>query len=426
MKKTVTFLLVLVSTVMLCSCQKTNISDLMDYSRVRDSKVAEYAHEVKLKFGRDALLMDSLDKVGEKISLSSGTTVTVMGLQHQLGKKKTYPAFFRENYTPGVDVWVVRLNDGRRVLMEVPEMAIGVMGKDSVMITDVKKKPDSYLYLYKTSASNEWTDNPGIHYAAPKNMLVYFPHRHYVRCMRALDEVENPAWWQKALKWLGGPIDFFSKYTLSYFLYRDAAFYRWHPLLTLTDFWARALQLVLSWLLLFPLLAFVPGKVGVRLIWWIPLLPNWLVTVLGTVLTYVMFFIIGAFLGIEGGAYVPWLLLLAIPLWSAAKDEVEWNRCPHCHRIGLGFKGTDTSKWHHSTREHDNIEEKSRSTRDYDTYENGERVRVHETTIEKGVRHYTDLIRRRHHTEHLYCKHCHRPITIDWDEEHTTETSHWK
>lgn len=173
------FLIFLVP-VLLTSCQTTNFTDLIGYNQIGNVKVGNLEKKVKLRFDRTAALIDDQDHIIENKDIKKGTEVTVRGFVHRyIGSKKLAPHFFRENYTPLVDAWLVILPDGSRAFMEVPEMAIGVEGKNGEMVTDVKSQSNSVLFLYKTTSSDNWTDNPGIEYGAKQDVAVYLPVRHF-------------------------------------------------------------------------------------------------------------------------------------------------------------------------------------------------------------------------------------------------------
>lgn len=406
----------------LASCQYTNLTDLIDYSRIPEDKLDQYQREYKLRFSRKCVLLDSLDQSCGNKTLAKGTRVTLLGYWGHVGGRILKPEFFRENYTPVGEYYLVRLKGGQRVLLELPETAIGVPGKDGTIVTDVKEKPSTCLFLYKTSNSDKWTDNPGIKYDAPKDIAVYHPRP----TPKKVEEVENPTTWQKCAIFVLKLDNFFTRYNLNRLIYKRGIFYSYHPLLPLTTFWARVIQAVLSWLLVFPLLVFLMPKLALESVWHIRFLPNPLVKFLAFILSLLYAYFLGSFLGVTLFGGFMYMIMMISNYTFAISLEVDWERCPYCHHLDLGYISTEYGEWQYGESHRDREEEKSRSVREYDNYTGVGVEHVHETIREMGIKRYTTMTRSRTETTRLCCRHCGKDVTLHDREEHTTETSEWK
>ena len=428
----------LLSALVLSSCQNTNITDLIDFSTLNGEKLEQWQKDVKLKFAREAWLLDSLDRAAEVVTVAKGTTVKVLGFRYDIGSTKRAPQFFQDNYAPReYRLYLVDLPGKGRAFMEVPEMAIGIYGTadggssgaDSLAVTDVKDQKGSLKFLYKTTAGGDWTERPGIKYAPTQDVPLYFPHRYHMPFAKfvGVANVEKPKFWQRLLRILGGPIDFFTKYTLSYFLYRDGAFYSYHPLIVTSPFWSQVFQAILSYILLLLIFMGPLPWLSSRSVMYIRPLSNTAAKILATMLSFIYFLIILAFMGVTGVVgWLGWLAMYFLAFGADVSDEIDWNRCPYCHRVGLGYTDSSTGSWSSSSRGYDQVEEKSVSYSEHTENRGTYTEKVHTTTHHMGVKHYTDTIRRRTHTNRLYCKHCHQPITLRWEEEDTQTTSYWK
>lgn len=415
-------LLVLVP-MLLQSCQSTNFSDLIDYSRIRPAKLDSLQRKVTLKFERKATLLDSLDNIIDTKTVKKGTEITVLAFRHTyIGHKKIAPHFFRENYTPIVDAWLVLLPDGSRAYMEVPEMAIGVVGKNGESVTDVKSQSGSDLFLYKTTASDKWIDNPGIEYDAKQDVAVYLPVRHFTSIAEGMTYEECDRWWSKTLYKLRGPIDFLGSHKARHFLYKDGAFYKYHPLITMPDKWSRIVQQILSGIFLFLVLAFAVPWLAVRIVWRIPLLPNGLIKLLAFIVDALLFIILGNFFGIEDWGWLFWILFAGFNCDIAIKTDIDYNRCPYCHRIGLSYDETVKGNWHSKDFSRKEKEEVGREEREYDRSTGVGIERVHETIIHTRVKNMVDTVRSRTVTTKLHCNHCHREVDLFDTESQTVDT----
>lgn len=421
MMRRILFLIFLVP-VLLTSCQTTNFTDLIDYNQIGNVKVGNLEKKVKLRFDRTAALIDDQDHVIENKDIKKGTEVTVRGFVHRyIGSKKLAPHFFRENYTPLVDAWLVILPDGSRAFMEVPEMAIGVEGKNGEMVTDVKSQSNSVLFLYKTTSSDNWTDNPGIEYGAKQDVAVYLPVRHFKPFVGDKKYEDCKKWWSKALYKLGGPIDFLSSHRARHFLYKDGAFYRYHPIIMMSDIVGLVVQQILSGILLAFVLTLAVPWLAVRTVWRIPVLPNGLVKLLAYIFSAIYFIVFTTFLGVVSWGYIFWILFAGAAISIYIPLEIDFNRCPYCHKIGLSYDGTKKGQWSsakHSTRIEK--EEVGRKTREYDSPNGLGYDHIKETTIITRTNKFIDSYRSRSTVVNLHCLHCKRPIHIFDREEETT------
>ncbi len=414
-------ILLVLAPVLFMSCQNTNFSDMIDYGRIGDKKAAKLEKTVKLNFDREAVMIDGQDNILENRNVRRGTEVVVQGFVHRyIGSKKFAPHFFRDNYTPRADAWLVKLPDGSRAFMEVPEMAIGVEGKDGGMVTDVQRQPNSLLYLYKTNKTDDWTEDPGIEYAAKQEVAVYFPVRHFKPFVGDIKYEDCKKWWSKILYRLGGPIDFLSSHRARHLLYKDGAFYRYHPIIMMSDKAGRIVQLILSGILLFVVLAFAVPWLAVRTVWRIPVLSNGLVKLLAFLLSAVYFIVFSAFLGVEGWGYIFWILFAGFGIRSFVKTEIDFNRCPYCHKIGLGYDGSEKGNWSSKDFARSEEVETGRDVREYDRAAGYGYEHVKETTIHVKTNHYIDTVRVRSTVDHLHCLHCRMEIDLHDTEEETT------
>ena len=157
-------------------------------------------------------------------------------------------------------------------------------------------------------------------------------------------------------------------------------------------------------------------------IWHIRFIPNWLVKILCAILCYVLAFFVGGFLGLTALGFCIWALMLVSRYCLSIRDDVDWERCPHCHRLGIHYKDTKYGDWTNSRREWDRSEVKDVSHREYDEYNGVGVTRVKETVYNKGIKHYVGFSRRRSVTENLYCPHCGKEIKLYSTEEHYRES----
>ena len=141
-----------------------------------------------LRFDRKSLILDGEDNTVKTKTIGKGTKVTVLGLRHEIGRKKSVPHFMGEN-PEEVVTWLVRLPDGSRAYMEVPEMANVMEG------------------------------------ASIRDVAIYYPTRHFKPFVGDMKYEDCTKWWTKALFRLGGPIDFLSSHKARHLLYKDGAFY---------------------------------------------------------------------------------------------------------------------------------------------------------------------------------------------------------
>lgn len=415
------FLLLVLAPVLFMSCQTTNFTDLIDYGLIGDKKAETLEKKVVLRFDREAVMIDSLDNILENRKVRKGTEVIVQGFVHRyIGNKKFAPHFFRDNYTPRADAWLVLLPDGSRAFLEVPEMAIGVEGKNGGMVTDVKDQPNSLLYLYKTTDSDGWTEDPGIEYTAKQDVAVYFPIRHFKPFVGDKKYEDCEKWWSKLLYRLGGPIDFLSSHRARHFLYKDGAFYRYHPIIMMPDKVGRLVQLILSGILLFVVLAFAVPWLAVRTVWHIPFLSNGMVKFLAFILAAVYFIVFAAFLGVDSWGYIFWILFAGFGIKSYITIEVNFNRCPYCHKIGLGYDGSEKGNWSSKDYARSEEVEVGRDVREYDRSTGVGYEHVKETTIHTKTNKYIDTYRVRSTVDHLHCLHCKRTIDLHDTEEETS------
>lgn len=411
-----------------CSCQSTNISDKFEYHRLKGERLDTLQREVKLKFTRNALYLDENDyQEKDAHEVAKGTTVKVIGKRHKIGGFKQAPQFFRENYTPTVDMYAALLPDGQRVYMQIPELAIGIPGKDGRTVTDVKDQMNSALFLYKIDDSDKWTDDPGIEYDAPE-IPVYFPKRHYTAMAGDLTLDSCKHWYQKAAVIIGVPVDFLYKYSLTKFLYRDASCYIYKPLINVKPWLAKVIQAALSYILLAPLFIFLIPWLSVRTFWRIKFLPNGAVTFLATLFCYIYLVILGLFFQVTVWGFVIYALVLAITEYnfSDIADTVNSNRCPKCKHIGLEYDGSKTGDWHQSESKRTRQEEKSREVREYDRPNGLGTTHVKETVHHMADKEYVTSSRSRHHVSYYHCPECGEDISTDWTEHDSHETSHWK
>ncbi|MCQ2110812.1 MAG: hypothetical protein MJY79_04880 [Bacteroidaceae bacterium] len=414
-------ILLILASALLVSCQTTNFTDLIDYSQIGNKKAAMLEKKGRLRFDRKAALIDDQDNIIENRNVRKGTEITVQGFVHRyIGNKKFAPHFFRDNYTPRADAWLVLLPNGSRAFMEVPEMAIGVKGKNGEMVTDVKDQPNSLLYLYKTTASEEWTEDPAIEYAAKQDVAVYFPIRHFKPFVGDKKYEDCEKWWSKALYRLGGPIDFLSSHRARHILYNDGVFYRYHPVIMMSDKVGRLVQLILSGILLFLVLAFAVPWLAVRTVWRIPFLSNGMVKFLAFILAAIYFILFAAFLGVDSWGYIFWILFAGFGIKSYVKIEIDFNRCPYCHKLGLSYDGTTKGNWSSKDYARSEKVEVGRDVREYDRPAGYGYEHVKETTIHTKTNKYIDTFRVRSTVDHLHCLHCHRPIDLHDTEEETT------
>lgn len=383
-------LLCLLSTLALSSCQKTNVSDLITFHRISEKHLEEYQKSVTLTSSRDAFPLDSMDHAGEKITLRKGTTVKVLGLRGQVGSFKTIPTLFR-NDPDDYDVWLAELSDGRRVYMAVDE-------------------------LYSDTAQ-----------LTPRDVAIYFPHRRTVPMFGKEGDTVPQSGWQKALFHVGKVADFATDHTLNHLLYKDASFYRYTPLIKSMPQWLkRGIQAVLSFVLLLIIFMLVVPWLSLNAIWHIRLIPNWLVKILCSILCYILAFFIGAFMGLTAVGFCVWALMLASRYFMSIRDDVDWERCPHCHRLGIHYQGTDYGKWKQSKREWDREETRKVTHSEHDEYNGLGVTHVKETIRHQGLKHYVGISNRRSVTENLICPHCGKEIQLYSTEENTYESSSWK
>lgn len=411
----------------LCSCQYTNISDKFEYHRLRGERLDTLQREVTLKFTRNALYLDDNDnQEKETHEVAKGTTVKVIGKRHRIGYKKEAPLFFRENYTPSVDLYVAQLPGGQRAYMEIPELAIGIPGKDGRTVTDVKDQMKSVLFLYKVDGG-EWTDDPGIEYDAPQ-IPVYFPKRHYKAMAGDLTLDSCRHWYQKVAVIVGVPVDFLSKYSLTKFLYKDASCYLYKPIIRMKPWLAKLIQAALSYILLLALFVFLVPWLAVRTFWRIKFLPNGGVTLLATIFCYIYFIVIGLFFQVTPIGFLIYAIILAIMEYnfSTVGDTVNSNRCPKCKHIGLAYDDSKTGDWHSKQSSTTQKEEKSREIKEYDRANGIGTEHVKETVRHMGLKEYVTHSRSRLHVTYYHCPECGERITTDWTEEHSNTTSHWK
>lgn len=380
------------------SCQKTNLSDLITFHRIPAERLQDYQKSVTLTSSRDAFLLDSVDHAGEKLTLSKGTTVKVLGLRGQVGAFKTIPTAFRKD-SKDYDVWLAELSDGRRVYMAVDE-------------------------LYSDTAA-----------LSPKDVAIYFPHRQYrpqygkaeLGATNQANPEEPQSFWKKCLFRMGNIANFAASHTLNHLLYKEASFYRYTPLIKGMPQWlVRGIQAVLSFVLLLIVFMAVVPWLSLNAIWHFRLLPNWLVKILCSILCYILAFFIGTFLGLTPIGACIWALMLASRYLVSIRDDVDWERCPHCHRVGIHYKSTDYGKWKRSRKEWDKEEVKSVSHNQHDEYNGVGVTHVKETIYNQGIKHYIGIRTQRSVTENLVCPHCGEAIQLYSTEGGYNETSEWK
>lgn len=401
----------------LASCQHTNLTDLIDYSRIPDRKLENYQKDITLKFERKVAILDEDDRMISERTLPRGAKVTLLGYKGRVGGRILKPEFFRENYTPVGEWYLVKLADGSRAFCELPETAIGVVGKDGNSVTDVKKKGDTNLFLYKTANSAEWTDNPGIKYDVPKDIAVY-----YAKIKRKdLKLIENPNFFQKVVNFFAKLDHSINRFTLNRILYRKGEFYSYHPLLNVGTVWARIIQQILSWLLVFPLFMFLLPKLALETVWHIKFLPNWVVKVLALILTLVYAYFLGTFLSVTLWGGIIYGVLILVLCSSTISVDVNWTRCPYCHELNISFVSQKFGDWHDKTSTRDREEVKYQTKREYDSSDG----HVIETTDHMGIKRYTTMLRYRTETTTFHCNHCGREVVLNDTEEHTRESSQW-
>lgn len=382
--------LILISVLTLSSCQKTNVSDLISFRRIADDKVQDYQKSISIASTRDALVLDSLDNSQNKISLSKGTKLQVLGLRGTVGSFKTIPVIFRKNFK-GDDVWLAELSDGRRVYVKVPEI---YSGEEPV-------------------TSNE--------------IAIYFPHRHYTPLFGETNNEDLDKPWKKFLFHAGKVIDYATEHTLSRLLYKDGSFYQYTPVIRSKPQWlVRGVQAVLSFFLLAIIFYLLVPWLSLNTFWHFRLLPNWLVKLLSSIFCFIFAFFIGAFLGLTPVGFCIWALMLLTRYFCSIRDDVDWERCPHCHRLGIHYKDTKYGDWRSSRREWDKEEVKNVTNSEHDEYNGVGVTHVKETTYHKGLKHYIGVSHSRSVTENLKCPHCHRDIQLYSTEEKYNESSEWK
>lgn len=396
------------------SCQKTNLSDLITFHRIPAERLQDYQKSVTLTSSRDAFLLDSVDHAGEKLTLSKGTTVKVLGLRGQVGAFKTIPTAFRKD-SKDYDVWLAELSDGRRVYMAVDEL---------------------YSDQAEPGATNQ--AEPGAvnqTRLSPKDVAIYFPHRQNkpqfgraeLGAAQQAEPDEAQSFWKKCAFRLNKVANFATAHTLNHLLYKDASFYRYTPLIKGMPQWlVRGIQAVLSFVLLIIVFMLVVPWLSLNAIWHIRLLPNWLVKILCSILCYILAFFIGAFLGLTPIGFCIWALMLASRYLMSIRDDVDWERCPHCHRTGIHYKSTKYGEWRQSKKEWDKEEVKSVTYNHHDEYDGLGIVHVNETIYNKGIKHYVGLREERSVTENLICPHCGEAIQLYSTEGGYNETSEWK
>ena len=391
MKHTVrSIILLLVAAMGLSSCQKTNFTDLITYRRIPEAKVQDYQKTVTLSSTRNALVLDSLDHTLNEISLAKGTKITVLALRGQVGSFKTIPVIFSKKYDHD-DVWLAELKDGRRVYVQVPELISG---------------PEP---LYSSEVA------------------IYLPHRHFVSILGDEKYEDLEKTWQKALFKAGKVVDFATDHNINRYLYKDASFYKYMPLIKSMPQWLkRAVQAILSFLLLGLIFFLLVPWLSLNAIWHIRFIPNWLVKILCAILCYVLAFFIGGFMGLTAVGFILWGLMLFSRYVLTIRDDVDFGRCPYCHHVGIDYNSTEYGEWHTSRREWDKEEVKSVSQREYDNYTGVSVEHVKETINHMGVKHYVGISSSRSVTEHLYCPHCRREITLHSTEGGYDEKSNWK
>lgn len=414
---------------LMCSCQNTNVSDLIEFRRLKGERLDSLQQEVTLKFSRTVLYYDEDDRLIEgKHELAKGSKVRLIGKRYtSIGRFKTNPDFFRENYTYDVDAYFATLPNGQRIVLELPELAIGVPGKDGRTVTDVKQKKDSNLYLYQIDGNKEWTEDPAIEYDVPE-IPIYFPKRHLTDKFLSIEMDSCKRWWQKAIVAVGKPVEFLSHYDLGHLIYKDATCYLYKPIVSRSTVVARLIQAALSWLFLALIFQFLVPKMAIATVWRIRFLSNEAVVFLATILCYVYMVILGIFFQVTGWGFAIYLLMLAITIYnfSMVNISVESNRCPYCKHIGLRYDDSSEGDWHTSSSSTVRKEEKSREYREHDEYNGMGVTHVKETIHNMGNKRYTTHFRRRNHTDYYHCPACGRKIVTNWTEEHSTETSHWE
>ena len=385
-----TTLYCIVTMLAFSSCQKTNVSDLITFHRLSAERAEKYQKQITLTSSRDAFPLDSIDHAGEKITLSKGTEVKVLGLRGQVGSYKTIPTLFRKD-SKDYDVWLAELSDGRRVYMAVDE-------------------------LYSDTAQ-----------LTPRDVAIYFPHRRTIPMFGNKGDAEPQSGWKKVVFRLSEVADFATEHTLNQLLYKDASFYRYTPLIKGMPQWlARGIQAVLSFVLLMIVFMLVVPWLSLNAIWHIRPIPNWLVKILCSILCYILAFFIGAFLGLTAIGFCIWALLLASRYLSSIRDDVNWERCPNCHRLGIHYKGTDYGKWKRSKREWDREETKSVTYKERDEYNGQGITHIKETIRHLGLKHYVGISNHRTITENLVCPYCGEEIQFSFTEENYHESSDWK
>ena len=429
-------LLFCVLLIALCSCQNAPLHDLIDYHKVSDRNIDKYQPEITLRFSRsanlfelastpendmkaDLALAEALDqdktvkniKAEGKINVAKGTVVKVLGYANPVGQRKFQPDFFLN-----ADPWLVQLPDGRKAYMAVPEMAIGVLSKKGNTITDVRINQDKsvdapYQYRIKMKSKDggpdieDWSFHPKFYYKAWQDLLVYsYPRRH--------NNIKSiPVW------------SFFSEHNFRAVFLPDDAYYLYRPLIKMSTTWSLVVQFVLTPLILMILLLILLPKLVLRMIWWIRPLPNWLVKVITSLGCFFFLFILCAFLecGLIGTAFY-FILGLTLEYTKFVSMDVNWDRCPHCHRIGLHYEGTHYGQWQESSSHRDQKEVKYSTSRDYTK---GDGTKVHEVTDHIGTKRYSLFTRRRNYTEHFECPYCKREISYNDTEEISRSSERW-
>lgn len=379
--------LLVLASVLFVSCQTTNFSDLIDYRRLDSDRAAALEKKVTLRFDRKSLILDGEDNTVKTKTIGKGTKVTVLGLRHEIGRKKSVPHFTGEN-PEEVVTWLVRLPDGSRAYMEVPEMANVMEG------------------------------------ASIRDVAIYYPTRHFKPFVGDMKFEDCTKWWSKVLFRLGGPIDFLSSHKARHLLYKDGAFYSYRPLIAMpSDTVAAIVQAILSSIFLFFVLIFAVQWLAVRAVWRLPWLPNVLIKFLVYVVAALLFIVFAVFLGVEAWGYVIWPLIAIGAYSSYVPLEIDYNRCPYCHKIGLSYENTVKGEWSSGKKsERKETVETGRETREYDTHNGIETVHVKETIIHQQTNRYIDTWRSRKVITHLNCHNCGRTVSLVDIESEVSET----
>lgn len=379
----------LLSVLLLTSCQSTNLSDLIEFRKISADKVQDYQKEVTITSSRDAFVLDSLDKRVGTMSLSKGTKIRVLGLYAKVGSFKTDPSVFSSSFD-GKDLWLAELKGGKRVFVSVPEMYSG-------------EKP-----IYSSQVA------------------IYFPHRQNRSFSSEIPEADQGKLWPKVVVAGGKIVTFMNNHSLSRYLYKDGSFYLFIPIINSVPQWVkRVVQAILSSIFMLILFVLVVPFLSLNAVWHIRFIPNWLVKILCSILCYVLAFFFGMFFGVTAIGFVIWGLMLVTIYTSSISLDVDWNRCPHCHKVGIHYKDTVYGKTKVSRSERDKEEVKSESTSEHDEYTGVGVKHVKTTTRLIGTKHYTTIRTSRSVTDNLKCPHCGRDIVLSSVEETLHESSHW-